>query len=219
MERMNNKKRNTIIIVVVLALLLIALCIWGVSCGKSKDLDANVAGEENIVAADQRNDVSEGTVNTETVGQQSDDQGNGSNSDADGSNEQDFADKESQETDMDSKQNEDAVSADIQDEAGIKQKGNVKTGSSGKQGNRVNNSSAVGDNRTGNDDVNSQSAGTSDGADEKSVTFSTGKFQISSENYSTLPELYIPPTEDINLSDEIETDESGVIVFPYVSYQ
>lgn len=219
MERMNNKKRNTIIIVVVLALLLIALCIWGVSCGKSKDLDANVAGEEINVTGDQRNDVSEGTVNTETVGQQSDDQGNGSDSDADGSNEQDFADKELQETDMDSKQNEDAVSADIQDEAGVKQKVNAKAGSSGKQSNRVNNSSAIGDNRTGKTDTNSQNVGTSDGEDEKSVTFSTGKFQTSSESYSTLPELYIPPTEDINLSDEIETDESGAIVFPYVSYQ
>lgn len=219
MERMNNKKRNTIIIVVVLILLLIALCIWGVSCGKSKELDANVAGEENIVTADQRNDVSEGTVNTETVGQQSDDQGNGSNSDADASNDQDFADKESQETDMDSKQNEDVVSADIQEEAGVKQKGNAKAGSSGKQSNRVNNSSAIGDNRTGKADTNSQNVDTLDGEDEKSVTFSTGKFQTSSESYSTLPELYIPPTEDINLSDEIETDESGAIVFPYVSYQ
>lgn len=200
---MNNKKRNTIIIVVVLILILIVLCIWGVSCGKSKGIDVTK--------------TSGGIEVTETGEQQLlDSKAKERASNTDAQNAQDVADEDPEKTDRDSNQSEDDETADAKNEAGINQ--NEKSGSGVKKSNKAGSSSVLG-RKIGNSATDLQGADAADDEDEGKVIISTEKAQILSGSYATPPKLYIPPTEDINLSDEIETDENGAIVFPFVSYE
>lgn len=215
MERMNNKKRNTIIVLAVMFLVLVVLCIWGLSGGKSKHDGGNVIGQNADVDGNQ-SAASLDKNETEIRDSQhiADKQGNGETLDS----------TEGQSADSQMSDDVDISESDASDKSSdeaSKSKGNTKTGTGvNTQKRRTGNSITLIEGIDyGAAYANSQNYAAESKKDENYTADESVSEGASGGTNTPSSGAYNPPEEDINLADEIETDESGAIEFPFVSYQ
>jgi len=200
MERMSNKKRNTIIIEVLLILVLIVLGICGLSCGKSKDKEDTFISTETDVADNQKLD---GFKETEMEASTDSESENGQIA---GDNLSDEQTDDEQYADGSYTENQSENSSDLQA---------VKKTTTGSYKKDKRNTVGTGDldinDGQKSESINMSSNGSFEGADFYGESTSTG--------YAQAKKKQTPLAEDIDLSGKIATDESGAIVFPFVSYE
>lgn len=84
----------------------------------------------------------------------------------------------------------------------LSKKGNTTPGSS---------ATAITNENGNNGQSNSGSGGSDQGTSGTSKPTPTPKKKAD--------DVYVPPTEDINLSDKVTTDKDGAILFPFISYE